>query len=356
MLGFREGWDFSRRSTYKALVHDERSRGTETSATTSDLWSIIWGAEVLARVKLFAWRACMEALPTKCGLHVRIPSIGEQCGVCGAAKETGLHVLHQCGLARSIWELSSLASVTPDGCGRLVEWWGCYLKKLEDEDVTVFLTLCWAIWGARCLLVMEGECGTPESILAYGLKMAKNAKETVADRGGGATQRVNGDPTSWVHPKLGWYKINVDAGFLGEWGSRLGLVCRAASGEVVGFATVQQEAHWEVQVAEAKAVLAGVQWGLQLGVSNLVLESDCLVVVQALRNGVVGSSEFFLIIEDIIALSSSFNSVVWSFVKRTGNKVAHHLTHFQPFVSGWRRWVDNILDSVLNIVVCDLIE
>lgn len=45
------------------------------------------GVAVLPRVKLFAWRACMEALPTKCGLHVRFPAIGEHCGVCGEAEK-----------------------------------------------------------------------------------------------------------------------------------------------------------------------------------------------------------------------------------------------------------------------------
>lgn len=130
---------YSVRSAYKALLNDERSMDVGTSSTTSDLWPIIWGAAVLPRVKLFAWRACLEALPTKCGLHVRVPAIGKQCGVCGETEETGLHVIHSCGVAQSVWELSS--SWVPDGCGSLVEWWGCCLKKLEGEDVAVFLTL-----------------------------------------------------------------------------------------------------------------------------------------------------------------------------------------------------------------------
>lgn len=87
-----------------------------------------------------------------------------------------------------------------------------------------------------------------------------------------------------------------------------------------------------------------------------MLERDCLAVTQALRSGVVGSSEFYLVIDDIIALSASFSSIVWSFVKRSGNKVAHYLTDFQPIDLGWRSCEDDVPDSVLNIACSDFIE
>lgn len=51
--------------------------------------------------------------------------------------------------------MSSPASSIPDGYGSLVEWWGCYLKILE-EDVAVFLTLSWVRWGARTVLAGDG--------------------------------------------------------------------------------------------------------------------------------------------------------------------------------------------------------
>lgn len=107
---------------------------------------------------------------------------------------------------------------------------------------------------------MEGECGSPESILAYGLKMVKEVREAACERSLGSFGKGVGHPTSWVKPDAGWWKINVDAGCLGEWGIGLGLVCRDELGTVLGCATVQvqQGVCWEIRIAEAKAVLAGL--------------------------------------------------------------------------------------------------
>lgn len=50
------------------------------------------------------------------------------------------------------------------------------------------------------------------------------------------------------------------------------------------------------------------------------MESDNLLAIQALRSGRGGSSEFNLILYDVLDLALSFDNVVWYFVKRFGNK------------------------------------
>lgn len=45
---------------------------------------------------------------------------------------------------------------------------------------------------------------------------------------------------------------------------------------------------------------------------------------------------FHLILDDIFEPKSNFGSVIWSFVKRRGNKVALELAHLQPWVFGHR--------------------
>lgn len=91
--------------------------------------------------------ACLEALPTKSGLHIQVPAIEVGCGVCGAIEESGIHGLDRCGLAHSVWEISSLSSFVPDAYNNVGEWYGHCLPKMEREDLKVFLTLYWEIWG-----------------------------------------------------------------------------------------------------------------------------------------------------------------------------------------------------------------
>ena len=104
---------YSVRSAYTALVNDEWFINEGASSSTNALWKKIWSAKVMPRVKIFAWRACLEALPTKSGLHRRVAAIDPACGVCGAAEDVGIHALLLCGLARGVWEVSDLDYEAP---------------------------------------------------------------------------------------------------------------------------------------------------------------------------------------------------------------------------------------------------
>lgn len=46
--------------------------------------------------------------------------------------------------------------------------------------------------------------------------------------------------------------------------------------------------------------------------------------INALKLKTKGSSEFYLLIDDILAFVNHFDVVVWYFVKRSGNKSGSH--------------------------------
>lgn len=160
----------------------------------------------------------------------------------------------------------------------------------------------------------------------------------------------------WKVPEEGWVKINVDAGQVGELGTSLGVVCRDSEGLLLGCGAVKSSAVWETRIAEAKAALEGVKCTIRGRHPKVVIESDCLQVIQALKSPVVGASDFHLVIEDILSLSSRLDSVVWSFVKRSGNMVAHVLTHFQPWDIGHHCWVHDAPENIVHLAFIDLLN
>ena len=95
-------------------------------------------------------------------------------------------------------------------------------------------------------------------------------------------------------------------------------------------------------MAEAPTVLEGVRLARRLSVRQLVVESDCLQVINGLKLKEVGASDFHSIIDDILTYVSYFDVVFWSFVKRSSNKVALMLAHFQLVEFGCRCWLDTI--------------
>ncbi|XP_074271644.1 uncharacterized protein LOC141595576 [Silene latifolia] len=155
----------------------------------------------------------------------------------------------------------------------------------------------------------------------------------------------------WVAPPEGYVKINVDAGVQEGMGLGLGMVCRDRRGQVLWGATFVLEQLWESHIAEAVAVLERVKEARRRGHAKIIVESDCLQVVEALRKSCPGRSIFDLVLDDILSLRFSFNSIVWSFTSRLDNGVGHALAHPFPRIVGKFMWSED-LPLIANDVVC----
>lgn len=64
-------------------------------------------------------------------------------------------------------------------------------------------------------------------------------------------------------------------------------------------------------MAEAKALLTGLMEAKEQGCAHVVMESDSFQVIQSLQKGVRGSSDFHLVLDDILALVFDFESVIF---------------------------------------------
>ncbi|XP_021741826.1 uncharacterized protein LOC110708037 [Chenopodium quinoa] len=271
--------------------------------------------------------------------------------------ESTLHALRDCKFAREIWSKSQFSHVACSRMSTIIDWWESVFTEFDNDEVTSIITLCWAIWGARNSRIMEGKIIEPEDTVKYALKICQEVSEESCklDVRPGRTAAVS-HPETWSIPDQGWHKVDGDAGIIGELGSGLGAVIRDSSGVVCACSSFQAPDKWTTEVAEAKAVLFGLQLAGELGVQQIVLESDCLLVIQALRNKSTGSSSIHLVLDDIYAKSSNFVNVRWSFVKRGGNKIAHALAHSQPWEVGHRVWNDVIPTRILELALADLNE
>lgn len=125
-----------------------------------------------------------------------------------------------------VWELSSLPSLVSEACCSVVEWWGMCFVQIKREDVEAFSNIVLGNLGGsmQCKVIMDGESCDPKSILAYAIKVEKEVREATSSKEQGASRLAASHPTSWSKPAAGWCTINVDARFLGEWGSGMRLV------------------------------------------------------------------------------------------------------------------------------------
>ncbi|XP_074283848.1 uncharacterized protein LOC141608388 [Silene latifolia] len=205
--------------------------------------------------------------------------------------ETCLHLVRGCGWVGGLWDRLGIGMRMADGYEWVREWVEDVWRELEDSKV------------ARRVE-----------------ELRKEMEDEV--RVAGAEDKQEEGRGSWRKPEEGWAKLNVDAGVKEGWDTGLGAVCRNSEGRVLWGMTEFRSGTMEPKMAEAEAVMAGLKEAQARRCRRLVIESDCKVLIDALKSKATGRSEFYLLLDDILDLCNGFESILWSFVSRKHNNVA----------------------------------
>ena len=121
-------------------------------------------------------------------------------------------------------------------------------------------------------------------------------------------------------------KINCDgATFKEQNKSGVGVVIRDENGLVLPSLAKQFPQLYTALEVEAMAAATALSFAVQLGFHSGTLESNSLLLVSALVENHNYLSLVGLLLDDIRFYASSFNQLLYSHVKREGNKVAHRL-------------------------------
>ncbi|XP_057249939.1 uncharacterized protein LOC130591058 [Beta vulgaris subsp. vulgaris] len=212
-------------------------------------------------------------------------------------------------------------------CDLLVSW-----QQVDPKVRKTGMFLAWVIWGERNRKVFDNHT-TPLQVLVNRVKRLTEDHDKYASRIYHTLPSRSASTLSktWCPPPHGIVKLNVDASLSVEGWIGLGVVARGSTGQVLFAATRRIKAFWAPEVAEAKAIALGLKLGKRYGLQEIIVESDCQVVINRLSKSALFLSDLDLVLHDIFSLCSSFSSLSWSHVKRDGNFVAHHLAKLFPF-------------------------
>jgi hypothetical protein len=96
-------------------------------------WRSLWKMKIPHAVKVFVWRACSNALPTKANLFRRKITEDPLCPMCSGQTETTGHILWGCPAAKAIWSM----------CGSRIQ-----KRSFEHEDFRAILSDLVASFGS----------------------------------------------------------------------------------------------------------------------------------------------------------------------------------------------------------------
>ena len=130
--------------------------------------------------------------------------------------------------------------------------------------------------------------------------------------------------TTWQAPPSSFIKINTDGAASYGSPSCTGMAIRNCRGCLIAASRKVLPSTFSSEVTEALALQDGVLLALELGISQVIVESDALSIIQAINEGVSGG-ELGHIVQNIKDISSSFSWCSFLHLNRSGNRAAHEL-------------------------------
>ncbi|XP_030502854.2 uncharacterized protein LOC115718027 [Cannabis sativa] len=289
--------EFSVKSAYGLL---QRQKQTQLTKTEHSFWDKLWGLCIPPKVKNFLWRAATNNLPTCVNLvfrHVEVPTV---CPVCKAQPETTSHALIFCNIALACWRKVGVTFVFDPG-GQFRSW-----------------------------LELIFTSATAEQIATVAMKAQdKNSLSSLC-----LNNKVDGGER-WIKPETNTIKLNVDAAiFEKEEQYGFGIVARDHFGNCLEARAGCFGGVYSAAVIEALGIKEALSWIKTKNWDHVVVETDSLVTVQAIRSSQIMGSTFGLVIQDCRSALLSLPNVNLYFVKRSANRAAHYVARQSRFYAG----------------------
>ncbi|GMI83380.1 hypothetical protein like AT3G09510 [Hibiscus trionum] len=154
--------------------------------------------------------------------------------------------------------------------------------------------------------------------------------------------------TTWKPPVAPSVKVNFDAGYkVSEKKSSSGILIRDDSGHLLGSCCRNQNGIQNPFAAEALAAVHGLQFALDMGFSQIILEGDARTVIEKLRRPEQDFSHLSALISNGKFLMNQFYKCELSFTHRNGNKAAYVLAKIGLSAHQDTVWVEDAPTAVL---------
>ncbi|KAK4431084.1 hypothetical protein Salat_0870400 [Sesamum alatum] len=130
----------------------------------------------------------------------------------------------------------------------------------------------------------------------------------------------------WIKPNPGTIKINFDGALFPQLKcSGVGILGRESNGRCLGWKTVLLPHVADAGVTEAFAVRAAAEYANEFPNSSIIIEGDCLEIINLLRNKGYANHPLGPLLHDVDAQLQGRNNIGFSFAFREANQAAHLL-------------------------------
>ena len=221
------------------------------------------------------------------------------------------------------------------------------------SDWEVFATTVWSLWNNRNAVRHSGQGKQGRVIATEAQRYIEEFRAHIPSD----PPKINPPPKKWSPPPLNWYKVNVDdAVFRDQGGIGVGVVIRSDQGGVMGSMSKKIHLPWGAIEAEAKAMKEGILLAWDLGLKNIIVEGDSLVVVQALNGIIAPAISIQKVIEGITWCLKRLDTWKISHSRRSSNTTAHLMAKEASSILENVIWVEDTPPPIANQLLYDVMS
>jgi ribonuclease HI/exonuclease III len=346
---------FSVRSAYHLEISRKEQLQGEGSNPAKDevIWKVIWHLNIPNSARVFIWRACKNILPTKVNLKRRGVLKDDVCLFCQREPESAGHVLWECPSSRDVWAVCGRriqkSTITGMPFKEIMEW---MMGRCNKQELELFAVIAKRIWARRNQVLHGGEFINPNRISQEAEAALQQFQQC---------QEVNREqqavvPDRWQPPLVGRYKVNWDVAVdnaLQRIG--VGVLVRDYQGLVHAALCKTIHSCYVPVVAEAIGALIAAEFSRDLGIQDIVLEGDALLVVKAIKDSGPQWNLYGHIVEDIRAVLNNLRSWFAGHAKREANFAAHFLAKEAVKNVMDQIWMEEVPNCIENVVTLEQI-
>ena len=169
-----------------------------------------------------------------------------------------------------------------------------------------------------------------------------------------AVSTVNARSSNWTPPSGSNYKLNFDAAIFQEgMATGFGAVIQNNEGEVMATLSARGPPVRDSEEAEVLACRKALEFTVDSGFTNIVLEGDNAVVMAAISSSRLMYSRLGHLYADIHCLATGLQVQSVSCVARTTNSVAHSLARFANCINDEIIWLEESPQPSLEALYFD---
>ncbi|XP_013713578.1 uncharacterized protein LOC106417299 [Brassica napus] len=271
----------------------------------------VWSLKTAPKVQLLLWKTLRGALPVGEALlhqHINIDPLCKRCG----ELESITHLLFKCDFADKVWEETPLVRRF-DRRGLIdleATWMGLIenpcLPPVGIVDGQLAPWIIWAIWTARNNLIFNNKICSPKDVITKAIVAAKEWLNAQNKEGSKAkiprAQITVPSHSSIIQTDAAWNDATKNSG--------IGWIIKQ-TGETLSFQGSAKLVSSPL-VAEALAMHEAVKKSKELGLQQVIFQSDSAQLIKAL-NSMVEPTELYGIVADIriSCLHFEFSTFCW---------------------------------------------